>query len=240
MVVYDHTRNDCNLSTYLDLAGLQFALSLIDYAPCERLFGKDPPPDAERDRGRPRYPRIPMVKAYLSSYIVGAVGRQGTADKLNNDPAWRRACGWPAHRRIASRSTFSRVFGKLADNPWVLHAMLVQLINAVYGLHPSFGKVLAIDSTGVAAYCNRENVETRDQEATWGKVHDPRSKEPDGMVSIFGWKAHVKVDAYTGLPIAFEVSPANKNDSPYLRKLLSRCEENYDWFAPAVILADRG
>ena len=236
----DNTRNADLLSTYSDLAVLKFALSLIDYAPCERLFGKDPPPGTRRSRGCPRYPRIPMVKAYLSAYIVGAVGRQGTVDKLNNDPAWRRACGWPADRKIASRSTVSRVFGELADNPWVLHAMLVPLITAIHELYPGFGKMLAIDSTGVPLYGNQDNDETCDQEATWGKVHDPRSREPDRMVWLRGWKVHALVDQRTQLPIAFDVSPANENDSPFLRKLLSWCEENYDWFDPDVFLADRG
>ena len=55
----------------------------------------------------------------------------------------------------------------------------------------------AIDSTGVPAYCNPQNEKTRDQEAAWGKVHDPRSKEPDGMVWIYGWKFHAVVDVPT-------------------------------------------
>ncbi len=240
MVVPDYTGNADAFSTYSDLAGLEFALSLIDYSPCERVFGKDPPPGSKLGKGRPRYPRIPIVKAFLGAYIVGAVGRQGTVNKLNNNPALRRACGWPTDRKIASRSTVSRVFGKLADNPWALHAMLVQLVNAVYELHPRFGKILAIDAAGVPAYCNPNNVETRDQEAARGKVHDPRSTEPDGMVWIFGWKAHVKVDAYTQLPIAFDITTAKDHESPYLKKMNSWSKENYYWYAPAIVLADRG
>ena len=240
MVACDNTRNAGLLSTYSDLAGLEFALSLIDYAPCERLFGKDPPPSAKRGKGRPRYPRIPLVKAFLSAYIVGAVGRQGTVDKLNNDPALRQACGWPNGRRIPHRSTVSRVFGELAESPWVLHYMLVGLISAIHELRPDFGKVVAIDATGVPAYCNPNKKETRDQEAAWGKVHDPLSKESDGMVWLYGWKVHAIVDVPTQLPIALAVSPVNKHDSPYLRVLYSWCEENYCWFDPAVFLGDMG
>ena len=240
MVSCDITRNAALPQLYSDLAGLEFALSLVDYSACELLFGKDPPPGVKRGKGRPRYPRIPLVKAYLAAYIVGIVGRQGTVNRLNNDPALRNACGWPGNLKIPSRSTVSRVFGKLAKNPWVLHAMLVQLSDAVHELRPDFGKVVAIDSTGVPAYCNPNNVETRDQEAAWGKVHDPRSKEPDGMVWIYGWKIHALVDYFTGLPIAIAVSPANEHDSPYLRNLLAWCSKNYSWFAPAIVLADKG
>lgn len=240
MVACDVTRNADLPQLYSDLAGLEFALSLIDYTPCELLFGKDPPPGVQRGKGRPRYPRIPLVKVFLASFILGIVGRQGTVDRLQNDPALRAACGWPSDLKIPSRSTVSRVFGKLAENPWVMHCLLVGLANGVHELRPDFGKVLAIDSTGVAAYCNPKNERTCDQEAKWGKVHDPRSKEPDGMVWIYGWKIHVLVDVPTQLPIAIAVSPANKNDSPYLRKLLSWCVENYDWFAPAIVLGDKG
>jgi hypothetical protein len=167
-------------------------------------------------------------------------GRQGVVDKLRNDPALRAACSWPAGVQIPHRSTISRVFGELAANPWVVHYMLVELANAVHELRPGFGKVLAIDSTGIPAYCNPNNETTRDQEAAWGKVHDPRSKEPDGMIWIYGWKVHALVDVPTHLPIAFAVSPANENDSPFLRKLLARCQWDYDWFAPSIVLADRG
>ena len=240
MVACDDTRIAVLPQLYTDLAGLSFALSLIDFAPCELLFGKDPKPGEKRERKRPRYPRIPLVKAYLAAYMVGIVGRQGTVNRLNNDPALRNACGWPSDLKIPSRSTVSRVFGELAKNPWALHAMLVQLADAVHELRPDFGKVVAIDSTGVLAYCNPNNVETCDQEAAWGKVHDPRSKEPDGMVWIYGWKIHAPVDYFTGLPIAIAVSPANEHDSPYLRKLLAWCKENYYWFAPAIVLADKG
>ena len=240
MVACDNTRTAGLFSTYSDLAGLEFALSLIDYTPCERLFGRDAPSSERRGRGRPRYPRIPLVKAFLAAYVLGVVGKQGVVDKLNNDPALRRACGWQVGLQVPHRATVSRVFGKLAANPWVLHCMLAGLVSGIQKIYPGFGEVQAIDATGVPAYCNPNNDKTRDQGAAWGKVHDPRSKEPDGTVWIYGWKVHAVVDAHTGLPIACDVSPANENDSPFLRKLLSWCKENYDWFEPATFLADKG
>ena len=200
MVACDGTRNADPPQLYSDLAHLGWVLTVLDYAPCELLFGKDPPPGTKRGKGRPRYPRIPLVKAFLTAYTLGIVGRQGTVDKLRNDPALRAACGWPSDLKIPSRSTVSRVFGKLVKNPWVLHYMLVGLVSAVHELRPDFGKVVAIDSTGVAAYCNPNNNETCDQEAAWGKVHEPRSKEPDGMVWLYGWKVHAIVDVPTQLP----------------------------------------
>ena len=207
---------------------------------CDALFGIDHRPGTPRGRGCPRYPRIPLVKVFLAAYILDIKGRQGVVNRMKNDPALRGACGWPQGLGIPHRSTVSRVFGELAANPWVVHYMLIGLIDAVRELRPDFGKVLAIDSTGVPAYCNPNNETTRDREAAWGKVHDPRSKEPGGMVWIYGWKVHALVDVPTQLPIAVAVSPANENDSPYLRKMLARCRWEYDWFAPGIILADRG
>ena len=60
------------------------------------------------------------------------------------------------------------------------------------------------------SYCNPNNEKTRDQEAAWGKVHDPRSKEPDRMVWIYCWKVDVVVDVPTHVPIAFDVFSANE------------------------------
>ena len=240
MVACDYTCNAVVPQLYSDLDGLRFTLCLIDYSACERLFGKDHEPGTKRPRSRPRYPRIPLVKAYLAAYVIGIVGRQGMVSALNNNPALRNAVGWPYDLKVPHRSTISRVFGELAANPWVVHSMLVGLINAVKEIRPDFGKVLAIDSTGVLAYCNPNNEATRDQEAAWGKVHDPRSKEPDGMVWIYGWKVHVLVDVATQLPIAFALSPANGNDSSFLRKLLAWSKVHYRWFDPDIVLADKG
>ena len=213
---------------------------MVDYSPCEKLFGEEYETGACRSRGRPRYPRIPLVKAFLSAYIVGILGRQGMVDRLNNDPALRRACGWPTYLPIPSRSTVSRIFGKLADNPWVLHNILTGLVTSIKDWCPGFGRVLAIDSTGVPAYCNPRHKRTRDQEAAWGWVHDPRSDAPDGMVRIYGWKAHVLLDEGTGLPIAFGTSTANRHDSPFLRELVPWAAGAYEWFQPDIFLADKG
>lgn len=60
------------------------------------------------------------------------------------------------------------------------------------------------------------------------------------MVWVCGWKAHALVDVPTQLPIAFVVSPANENDSPFFREMLSWSKDSYRWFAPAVVLADKG
>ena len=240
MVACDDNRNAVVPQLYSDLAHLDWVLTLINYVACEALFGPDPEPGRTRGKGRPRYPRIPMVKAFLIAYVLDIKGRQGMVDKLRNDPALRAACGWPAGLKIPSRSTISRVFGQLAANPWVVQYMLIELASAVHELRPDFGKVLAIDSTGVPAYCNPNNETTRDQEAAWGKVHDPRSKEPDGMVWMYGWKAHALVDVPTQLPIALTVSPANENDSPFFREMLDWSKGSYRWFGPAVVLADKG
>ena len=97
MVACDVTRNAGLPQLYSDLAGLEFALCLIDYSDCERLFGKDPQPGAKRPRSRPPYPRIPLVKAYLAAYVIGIVGRQGMVSALNNNPA-------PQCCRLAPRS----------------------------------------------------------------------------------------------------------------------------------------
>ena len=187
---------------YSDLAHLGWVLTLVNYLPCEILFGPDLGHGFAVGRGRPRYPRIPIVKGFLVAYILDIKGRQVIVDKLRNHPALRAVCGWPAGVQVPHRSTVSRVFGELAANPWVVHYMLVDLVKAAHELRPDFGKVLAIDSTGVAAYCNPNNETTRDQEAAWGRVHDPRSKEPDGMVWVYrlesarpGGRAHAIADS---------------------------------------------
>ena len=123
----------------------------------------------------------------------------------------------------------------------VFHSLTDQLRE----LLPGFGDVVAIDSTDVHSHSNprKKNKGTglpSDPEARWGVAHSVRAKDKDGKVFYFGYKLHMVSDAIHDLPIAFKVTPGNRNDSPELPDVIDRAIAAFDWFNPKATLGDRG
>ena len=158
-----HNRLSKSDLQYNDLAGLGRVLSQIEVGPILAMFSRKP------GRGRPSYNRLPIIYAFLSSYYLNIRTIQGLADRLNNDPALRRVCGFTG--AIPSRSTFSRSFSVLANNREIVYEVFEELTHQVMDLNPRVGTLIAVDATTVAAYSNPNKERTRDPEAGWTKAH---------------------------------------------------------------------
>ncbi|MEW6447927.1 MAG: transposase [Bacillota bacterium] len=100
---------------------------------------------------------------------------------------------------------------------------------------PQFGQVLALDGKALASYARgpkREQQEQpepdgrRDLDADWGrKVY--RGKKEDGstwekVVSWFGYRLHLVVDATYELPVGFTVTKASISEVKEAPKLLDK------------------
>ena len=56
----------------------------------------------------------------------------------------------------------------------------------------------------------------------------------------YGYKVHLAVDADSELPISFDVTAANTYDGHRLAPVLELAREQFDWFNPKNVLADKG
>ena len=218
-------------SQYSDLAGLGRILSRIEVGPLLALFTRKP------GRGRQPYDRLPIIYALLACYLLNIQTIQALVNRLNNDPALRRVCGF--HGRIPHRSTFSRSFSVLAAHQEILYHAFEELTRQILALTPDMGKLLAVDSTVVAAWANPNKKKTRDPEAGWTKSYSASSTSDDGMEWVYGYKAHVLTSVDPELPLAFFITPANRNDSPTLLPLVDMARRSY-LIHPEALMADRG
>ena len=51
---------------------------------------------------------------------------------------------------------------------------------------------------------------------------------------------HLLADANYGIPLTYQVTPANENDTRFLAPLLRTTTDIFPWFLPRYVLADRG
>ena len=75
-------------------------------------------------------------------------------------------------------------------------------------------------------------------EASRIKNYDARA--PKGYVRVWEYKYHRLVDVETGDEIVGILSDGRTGDSPILRELFRLAETRFLWFAPELLLAERG
>ena len=229
----------------------------------QRMFpvaGKGPDP----------YDRLPMVLVLLASYdsdIKGVTNMTALVDNLREDASLREICGFTD--LVPSRSTFIRALEIMEqEDAWqILEEIKHQAVDERQSRDPGFGRCVAVDSTVIPAYCNpnRKTVRYRaegcdpetcewcrncrgdpkrcacarsDPQASWIKKYDARA--PKGYIWVWGYKYHMLVDVETGDEIVGILTNGRTGDSPMLRQLFLLAEDRFPWFAPELLLADRG
>ncbi|MXZ90544.1 MAG: transposase [Chloroflexi bacterium] len=232
MVTTNTIPEDQSWQGFADLVDLRRLLDRIDLEPLVSAL------TGPRRTGRRPFPRRPILRAFLASYVLGTPSISALVWRLNNDPALRSVCGFT--NRLPDRSTFSRVFQQMAEQyADLVYECSVRLLAVLAAQDPDFGKELAIDSTTIPTYANPRS--GKDPEASWTRKHSAR--DPSKMEWVYGYKAHSIVDAKRDLPITMIVTTASQNDSPTLIPLLEKAEAEHRWFhlAPdSAVIADRG
>ncbi len=165
-----------------------------------------PVPDNRHRTGPKKYSLESLAKVLLFRNVFGMKSDREMARKLGIWRELREACGL---KDAPSHSTISRARDRidLSDifNCLVRRAKEIGLMN---------GFVISVDSTQFEAYMKG------DKEARLGYC---AAKDE----FIFGYKAHIIIDANSELPIAVVVSPANEHDSKHLKPLLRRVFRNF-------------
>ena len=221
-------------------------------------------------KGPELYDRLPMVLALLASYdpdIKGVANMTALVDTLREDASLREICGFTD--LVPSRPTFIRTLEIMEqEGAWqILQDIKHQAVDDRQSRDPEFVRCVAVDSTVIPAYCNpnRKTVRYRaegcdpdtcvwcrkcrgepkrcacacsDPEASWVKKYDARA--PKGYIWVWGYKYHMLVDVETGDEIVGILTNGRTGDGPMLRQLFLLAEARFPWFAPELLLADRG
>ena len=232
MVAANSIARHTDAQGFRDLADLRRLIDQIDLEPLVAALA------GPVRTGRPQFPRRPIVRAFLASYVLGIPNISALARRLHDDPALRSVCGFT--NSLPNRSTFSRVFQTIAEQcADLVDECSAKLNEKLATLLPGYGKELAVDSTTIRAYANPDR--NKDPDASWTKKHSARA--PSKEEWAYGYKAHVIADANHELPISMIVTTASKGDSPMLIRLLKQAETEHAWFQlgpDSVVTADRG
>ncbi|KKL91179.1 hypothetical protein LCGC14_1897300, partial [marine sediment metagenome] len=119
-------------------------------------------------------------------------------------------------------------------------AMFNTLVDQLKLVLPDFGELLALDGKGIETHARERKVKDveqkepdgrRDTDADWG-VKTYHGKREDGtlwekVMSWFGFKLHLIVDANYELPVAFKVTKASEAEIPKAHDLLDEIEERH-------------
>ncbi len=153
----------------------------------------------------------------------------GLADTLGGTPSH-----WACYRFAA----------KLRREREVLAGCVDALAASLRDQYPEMGREVAVDASDMPAYANGqrflynhgpERQAYSDPDASWGHRSAVSTRKGGGF---YGYKIHAAVCAATGLPLAWQVETAARNESLYVAPLLDAARAR--GFAPETVLADKG
>jgi IS5 family transposase len=153
----------------------------------------------------------------------------GLADALGGTPSH-----WACYR-------FATKLRKERDR---IAACVDALAAALREQYPDMGREVAIDASDMPAYANGqryvynggpERERYSDPDASWGHRSAVSTRKGGGF---YGYKLHLVVDAPTGLPLAWQVETARRNESLYAAPLLDAVRAR--GFTPETVAMDGG
>ena len=187
--------------------------------------------------GRPGFPTRALLRAVLSKFVLSFMYNLDLLERLRASPKFRQVCGFPG--RVPSESTLSRFTTRLTLHHDLLDECLNTVTDALREAFPGLGDTVAVDSTSVESFCNPNRKTIKDKEAAWGVRHKAKAKEA-GTEWFFGYKMHLIADADYGIPLSYQMTPGNVNDSPTMAPLLRQARSTFAGLAPKIVLGDRG
>ncbi len=178
-----------------------------------------------------------MLRACLVSCQLGLPSANALIRQLQDHPQLRELCGFGDPFPV--RRTFNRFIKRLEGRSDLLKPVIAGIAERIKDFLPDLGELVAIDSTAIHSHCNPNRKPVSDPEASWSVKHSVKSGK-DGTEWFFGYKMHTIADAHYGIPLAQHITTGSRNDSPELPPLVAPAKDQYQWFQPAVAIADRG
>ncbi len=132
---------------------------------------------------------------------------------------------------------------KLRANRPALAACLDACAASLRAQYPAMGRDVAIDASDMPAFANgqryvskggRERERFSDPDASWGHRSAISTRKGGGF---YGYKLQAAVDAATGLPLAWQVATARRNESLFVAPLIDALHAR--GFRPETVAADK-
>src|SRR6266545_7811939 len=133
---------------------------------------------------------------------------------------------------------------KLRANQPLLSACLDRVAESLQAEFPGIGEDVAIDASDMPAFANGQRFTSRngpererfsDPDASWGHRSSVSTRKGGGF---YGYKLQLAVCSQTGLPLAWQVETARRNESLYVAPLLDALRAR--GFRPETCAMDKG
>src|SRR5205823_5741436 len=133
---------------------------------------------------------------------------------------------------------------RLRQHKPVLDACLARVVESVRAELPEYGEHVAIDASDLPAFANGQRYVKRggperkrfsDPDASWGHRSAVSTRAAG---SFYGYKIHAAVCARTGLPLAWRIETAKRQESLYLAPLLDALHAR--GYQPETCALDKG
>jgi len=156
-----------------------------------------------------------MLKAQLLKHLLRVPSDRRLALLLKRNRKKAKACGFK--RKTPSHGLFTQFRHRLGRDGYekVFSMLLKQLLRC----EAVKGEVIAVDSTAVKAYSQRDLENKRgksDREARVGRGR---------RGFTLGYKVHTACCATSELPLAFTVEPCNVNEKQFIKPLLEKLKD---------------
>jgi hypothetical protein len=190
-------------------------------------------------RGRKGYGPRALVGACLIKSLFALPTWTWVAALINEHPGLQEVLGgcpslWAMYR-----------FGeKLRNNLPALNACLDACAVSLREQYPDFGRDVAIDASDLPAYANgqryvskggKERERFSDPDASWGHRSAVSTRKGGGF---YGFKIHAAVCTATGLPLAWRIETARRQESLYVAPLIDAMHAR--GFKPETCAMDKG
>lgn len=189
-------------------------------------------------RGRKGYGPRALVGACLVKALYGLPTWTRVAALISDHPGLQEALGgcpsvWAAYR----------FFTKLRSHPNELAACLERIATSLQAEVPDLGLDVAIDASNLEAFANGHRLVSRggpererysDPDASWGHRSAISTR---GAGSFYGYKINLACCTRTGLPLAWLVATARRNESLYVAPLLDAVHAR--GYRPETCAADK-
>lgn len=211
-----------------DLKRLQIILETL---PDEALMKKL---QQGRGKGRDDFPLKAMWNLMIAGMVFGHTSIASLLRELRRNKQLVFVCGF-GFRKLPEAHNMSRFIRCLLKYENDIREMFETLNQMIYKELADFGSELAIDSKWVDSAANRRSdrkdpdgrseTEARKGFKTYSGVRNDGSAW-EKVVSCFGFKVHLLVDAVYELPVAYQVTDAAASDITEGRKLIENLENH--------------
>ncbi|NLJ10577.1 MAG: transposase [Treponema sp.] len=212
--------------------------------------------EEERARGRDDYP----VRAVWNSLLAGIVYQHPSIESLRRELMRNETllalCGFDVLKGIQAVPTaaaYSRFFKRLIQHESLVRDIFTKLVHLLVQEIPDFGNTLAIDGKKINSFGKpvrdskkQSSDGRRDTDADWGvKTYagiNEHGKPWEKVVSWFGYRVHLLVDADYELPVDFRVTQASKAEQPVAREILGALPDRFPDIVDRAqyLVGDRG